>query len=180
MTDTTTNGTPPDARRLRLHRALREKLGNQVADDLVDFLPPAGWGDLVRRADLDAAVTRLDQKIDALGARLDQKIDALGARLDQKIDALGARLDQRIDALEERLDQKIDALGARLDQRIDALEDRITVIEHTLSEIKTDLRSLGNMKRTIVVTGVSMAVSIILGLGAIGVAFLQVATNAGG
>ena len=147
MTDTTTNGTPPDARRLRLHRALREKLGNQVADDLVDFLPPAGWGDLVRRADLDAAVTRLDQKIDALGARLDQKIDAL---------------------------------GARLDQRIDALEDRITVIEHTLSEIKTDLRSLGNMKRTIVVTGVSMAVSIILGLGAIGVAFLQVATNAGG
>ena len=169
MTDTTTNGTPPDARRLRLHRALREKLGNQVADDLVDFLPPAGWGDLVRRADLDAAVTRLDQKIDALGARLDQKIDALGARLDQ-----------RIDALEERLDQKIDALGARLDQRIDALEDRITVIEHTLSEIKTDLRSLGNMKRTIVATGISMAVSIILGLGAIGVAFLQVATNAGG
>ena len=169
MTDTTTNGTLPDARRLHLHRALREKLGNQVADDLVDFLPPAGWGDLVRRADLDAAVTRLDQKIDALGARLDQKIDALGARLDQ-----------RIDALEERLDQKIDALGARLDQRIDALEDRITVIEHTLSEIKTDLRSLGNMKRTIVVTGISMAVSIILGLGAIGVAFLQVATNAGG
>ena len=157
MTDTTANGTPPDARRLRLHRALREKLGNQVADDLVDFLSPAGWGDLVRRADLDAAVTRLDQKIDALGARLDQ----------------------RIDALEERLDQKIDALGARLDQRIDALEDRITVIEHTLSEIKTDLRSLGNMKRTIVVTGASMAVSIILGLGALGVAFLQVATNAG-
>jgi len=140
MTDTTTNGTPPDARRLRLHRALREKLGNQVADDPVDFLPPAGWGDLVRRADLDAAVTRLDQKIDALGARLDQ----------------------RIDALEQRLDQRIEA------------------IELTLRDIKGELRQLGNLKRTIVVTGVSMAVSIILGLGAIGVAFLQVATNAGG
>ena len=136
MTDTTTNGTPPDARRLRLHRALREKLGNQVADDLVDFLPPAGWGDLVRRADLDAAVTRLDQKIDAL--------------------------------------------GARLDQRIDSLEVRIEAIELTLRDIKGELRELGNLKRTIVVTGISMAVSIILGLGAIGVAFLQVATNAGG
>ncbi len=140
MTDTTTNGTPPDARRLRLHRALREKLGNQVADDLVDFLPPAGWGDLVRRADLDAAVTRLDQKIDAIGARLDQ----------------------RIDALEQRLDQRIEA------------------IELTLRDIKGELRQLGNLKRTIVVTGISMAVSIILGLGAIGVAFLQVVTNAGG
>ena len=136
MTDTTTNGTPPDARRLRLHRALREKLGNQVADDLVDFLPPAGWGDLVRRADLDAAVTRLDQKIDAL--------------------------------------------GARLDQRIDSLEVRIEAIELTLRDIRGELRELGNLKRTIVVTGISMAVSIILGLGAIGVAFLQVVTNAGG
>lgn len=129
MTDTTTNGTPPDARRLRLHRALREKLGNQVADDLVDFLPPAGWGDLVRRTDLDAAVTRLDQ---------------------------------RIDALEQRLDQRIEA------------------IELTLRDIKGELRELSNLKRTIVVTGVSMAVSIILGLGALGVAFLQVATSAGG
>ncbi len=136
MTDTTTNGTPPDARRLRLHRSLREKLGNQVADDLVDFLPPAGWGDLVRRADLDAAVTRLDQKIDAL--------------------------------------------GARLDQRIDSLEVRIEAIELTLRDIKGELRELANLKRTIVVTGVSMALSIILGLGAIGVAFLQVATSAGG
>jgi hypothetical protein len=123
MTETTTNGTPPDARRLRLHRALCEKIGNQVADDLVDFLPPAGWGDLVRRADLDAAV----------------------ARLDQTIDALGARLDQRIDALEERLDQRIEA------------------IELALRDIKSELRELGNLKRTIVVTGTSMAVSIILG-----------------
>ena len=135
MTDTITNGTPPDARRLRLHRSLREKLGNQVADDLVDFLPPAGWGDLVRRPDLDAAVTRLDQKIDAL--------------------------------------------GARLDQRIDSLEVRIEAIELTLRDIRGELRELGNLKRTIVVTGISMAVSIILGLGAIGVAFLQVATIAG-
>lgn len=96
----------------------------------------ATWGDLVRRADLDAAVTRLDQKIDAL--------------------------------------------GARLDQRIDGLEVRIGAIERMLGEIKNDLRSLGNPKRTIVVTGMSMAVSIILGLGAIGVAFLQVATRTGG
>jgi hypothetical protein len=140
MTDTFTNGTPPDSRRLRLHRALRERVGNEVADDLVDFLPPAGWGDLVRRADLEAAVTRLDQKIDALGERLDQ----------------------RIDALEERLDQ------------------RISAIKDTLREVRSELRELGNLKRTIVVTGASMAVSIILGLGALGVAFLQVATAAGG
>jgi hypothetical protein len=129
MTDTFTNGTPPDSRRLRLHRALRERVGNEVADDLVDFLPPAGWGDLVRRADLEAAVTRLAQKIDALGARLDQRIDS---------------------------------------------------IELTLREVRSELRELGNLKRTIVVTGASMAVSIILGLGALCVAFLQVATTAGG
>jgi len=85
-----------------------------------------------------------------------------------------------LDAAVTRLDQKIDALGARLDQRIDGLEVRIGAIERMLGEIKNDLRSLGNPKRTIVVTGMSMAVSIILGLGAIGVAFLQVATRTGG
>jgi len=85
-----------------------------------------------------------------------------------------------LDAAVTRLEHKIDALGARLDQRIDGLEVRIGAIERTLGEIKNDLRRLGNLKRTIVVTGMSMAVSIILGLGAIGVAFLQVAMRTGG
>ncbi|MFZ9578557.1 MAG: hypothetical protein ACO3AK_07250, partial [Ilumatobacteraceae bacterium] len=63
----------PDARRLRLHHSLQKTIGAAVSDDLMEFLPPSGWGDLVRRADLDATERRLDTKIDAFGERLDAR-----------------------------------------------------------------------------------------------------------
>ena len=129
MTDHSTNGVAPDVRRLRLHAWLRERLGDRLADDLMGFLSPAGWGDLVRRADLDAAVSLLDHRTDSLEHQLNGRMDS---------------------------------------------------IEQLLREVKTDVRNLGNIKRTIVATGVSMTLSIILGLGALGVAFLQAATATGG
>ena len=112
-----------------------------MADELIDFLPPSGWGDLVRKSDLDATERRLDAKIDAVGARLDTKIDALGARLDAKIDALGARLDARIDALS---------------QRVESLQEEV--------------RRLGNLRSTIILTGLSLFV----GLGSLMVAMFEV------
>jgi len=140
MTDHSTNGVAPDVRRLRLHAWLRERLGDQLADDLMGFLSPAGWGDLVRRADLDAAVSLLDH---------------------------------RTDSLEHQLNGRMDSLEQQLNGRMDS-------IEQLLREVKTDVRNLGNIKRTIVATGVSMTLSIILGLGALGVDFLQAATATGG
>ena len=138
----TTQSTPsPDAKRLRLHRSLEKVIGIDVADELIDFLPPSGWGDLVRKSDLEATERRLDAKIDALGARLDDKIDALGARLDDKIGALGARLDARIDALS---------------QRVESLQEEV--------------RRLGNLRSTIIITGLSLFV----GLGSLMVAMFQV------
>ena len=112
-----------------------------MVDELIDFLPPSGWGDLVRKSDLEATERRLDSKIDAVGARLDTKIDALGARLDAKIDALGARLDARIDALS---------------QRVESLQEEV--------------RRLGNLRSTIIITGLSLFV----GLGSLMVAMFQV------
>ena len=127
----TAQSTPsPDAKRLRLHRSLEKVIGVDVADELIDFLPPSGWGDLVRKSDLEATERRLDSDIDALGARLDAKIDALGARLDARIDALS----QRVESLQE------------------------------------EVRRLGNLRSTIIITGLSLFV----GLGSLMVAMFEV------
>ena len=126
----------------------------------MEFLPPSGWGDLVRRCDLDATERRLDAKIDALGARLDARIDAMGGR---------------IDALEARLDARIDALEARLDARIDALEARIDRLERQIAEVRDEVRALGNLRTTIVLTGASVGISLFVGLGGLMVAMLQFA-----
>lgn len=139
--ETAQSTSSPDAKRLRLHRSLEKVIGIDVADELIDFLPPSGWGDLVRKSDLEATERRLDSDIDALGARLDAKIDALGARLDAKIDALGARLDARIDALS---------------QRVESLQEEV--------------RRLGNLRSTIIITGLSLFV----GLGSLMVAMFEV------
>jgi hypothetical protein len=121
----------PDAKRLRLHHSLQKKIGAAVADDLMEFLPPSGWGDLVRRSDLDA--------------------------------------------VERRLDAKIDALGERLDARIDALEVRIDGLERQLVQLRDEVRALGNLRTTIVLTGASLGISLFVGLGGLMVAIVQLA-----
>ena len=128
--ETAQSAPSPDAKRLRLHPSLEKVIGVDVADELIDFLPPSGWGDLVRKSDLEATERRLDSDIDALGARLDAKIDALGARLDARIDALS----QRVESLQE------------------------------------EVRRLGNLRSTIIITGLSLFV----GLGSLMVAMFQV------
>ena len=130
----------PDAKRLRLHHSLQKKIGAAVADDLMEFLPPSGWGDLVRRSDLETVERRLDAKIEALGARLDARIDAL---------------------------------GERLDARIDALEVRIDGLERQIVELHDEVRALGNLRTTIVLTGASLGISLFVGLGGLMVAIVQ-------
>ena len=153
----------PDTKRLRLHRSLQQQIGAALADELMEFLPPAGWGELARRSDVEFVHQRLGQKIDSVEARLDQKIDSVEARLDQKIDAVEARLAQKIDALE-----------ARLDAFIVEVNEKFARINADIAELRADVRS---MKRTLVVTAVTMTGSIIFGVGGIMVAFLQLAVE---
>ena len=51
------------AQRRALHEGLVKKLGADVANTLMDYLPPAGWSDLARRSDLDAMESRLKAEL---------------------------------------------------------------------------------------------------------------------
>ncbi len=56
-----------ETQRHALHRTLREALGGPMAEILMEHLPPAGWGDVVRRADLEqmqsTIVSALTEKV---------------------------------------------------------------------------------------------------------------------
>ena len=42
-----------DSRRFELHQTLRDNLGDDVADTLMEHLPPSGWGGVARQSDLE-------------------------------------------------------------------------------------------------------------------------------
>lgn len=77
-----------EARRLEMHLAFREALGDEVADTLMEYLPPSGWNDLVRTRDVLEMEKRLDSRMNELEKRLDSRIDSL----DDRIKATNSRL----------------------------------------------------------------------------------------
>jgi hypothetical protein len=59
-----------EAQRRALHEQLTKKLGADVADTLMDQLPPAGWSDLARGSDVDNLGQALRLEMQALESRL--------------------------------------------------------------------------------------------------------------
>ena len=52
--------TITEARRFEMHLELKKKLGDDVADTLMEHLPPSGWEDVVRVRDLTPLKMQID------------------------------------------------------------------------------------------------------------------------
>jgi len=68
--------TVSESQRRALHDGLVKKLGADVADTLMDYLPPAGWSELARSSDVDNLGQTLRLEMRAMESRLEAKIDA--------------------------------------------------------------------------------------------------------
>ena len=77
--------------RLEMHLGLRKVLGDDVANTLMEHLPPSGWGDVARKYDVSMATDLINIRIDSL----DRRMDVIDKRMDI--------IDKRLDAIERRL-----------------------------------------------------------------------------
>ena len=99
-----------EAERFTLHQTLRTLMPEAVADTLMSHLPPAGWSDVARRADIDALRSEFFARSDQNDSRMD--------RMDSRFDMIEARMDQfvvRMDQFEVRLtrtEEKLDNLAS--------------------------------------------------------------------
>lgn len=66
-----------EAQRFELHLGLQKFLGDDMADILMEYLPPAGWGDVARRSDVHV----LEQVLSARMAVVEARLEGLEARL---------------------------------------------------------------------------------------------------
>ena len=130
-----------EAERFTLHQTLRSLMPEAVADTLMSHLPPTGWSDIARKADIDAQNLRFD-RIDAKFVEIDARFDRIDAKfveIDKKFVEIDARFD-RIDTRFDRIDTRFDRIDAKFDE-------------------------LASMKRYVVTTGIAIA-ALICGVGA--------------
>ena len=107
----------------RLSRKFYEALGEEIANELVDWFNAV---DLTYRADLRELNELNFARFDA---KLEQRIAQSEARLDAKINRLEAQLNAKIDRVEAELGAKIDRVEAGLSAKID----------RGLAELRADL-----------------------------------------
>ncbi|HUK22226.1 MAG TPA: hypothetical protein VLV45_11820 [Gemmatimonadales bacterium] len=104
----------------KLSRALYDKLGDHVADELVDWF---NMVDATYRADLRELNELNFARFDA---KLEQRLAELRTELRAEMQAGFARLDARIDQLTLHADGRIDQLTSQMHARMAKLETRLT------------------------------------------------------
>ncbi|MGA0957583.1 MAG: hypothetical protein ACO3TV_01550 [Ilumatobacteraceae bacterium] len=86
--------TSREQRRFRMRASLGEQLGDEVAEDLMDSLPPFDWMQIATKDD----IRRLEIRFDSIDHRFDS--------IDQQFEVMERRfdlVDQRFDLFESKL-----------------------------------------------------------------------------
>jgi len=99
--------------RLRLHQRLVELLDPELADAMMESMPPTPWDQLASKTDLAALDLRFDRLETALGAQ-STAITAQGERLEAMITAQGERFEVMITTQGERFEAKLERVESRL------------------------------------------------------------------
>lgn len=101
--------TITEAKRLELHQDLRNTIGVEAADTLMEHLPPTGWADVVRRSDLDNqtavtagefALVRSEMATEFAAVRNEMKSEFAAVRNEMKSlgDALRIHIEERLNS----------------------------------------------------------------------------------
>ncbi len=101
--------------RIRPHQRLVELLDPELADAMMESMPPTPWDQLATKTDLAA----IDLRFDRLEAAMDTQSTAIAAQ--------GERLEATIAAQGERLDAMYAARGERFEAKLERVESRLAV-----------------------------------------------------
>ncbi len=90
--------TVSEERRLEMTRVLKEVLGDEAANIMMEHLPVGGWVELARRSDVADLDSRVTLRMDSLEIRMDA--------LEHRMDVLEHRMDMmelRLQFIEQRI-----------------------------------------------------------------------------
>jgi len=87
-----------EASRREMHAKLEEVLGAQVANTVMEYLPPVGWADVATKHDLDAQNVLMKHDLDAQITLVRSDLDAQITLVRHDLDALSVLFQSKLDA----------------------------------------------------------------------------------
>jgi uncharacterized protein YukE len=162
---------PADERtRLQIRQHFIELMNEELADAIMESMPPVPWPEIATTRDLAALETRFDARFDQVDARLEQ--------MDTRLDQVDARLDQ-VDARFEQVDARFEQIDGRfdlVDGRFTQTDDRFDQMERYISNELIGLEGRLSMRFTEAVRLVVVS-TVLLFTGILGLAATYVATG---
>ena len=117
--------------RTELHLKLKDLLGNNMAEVLMEHLPPSGWGDVARKSDIDQLSILMDAKFQAIETSMDARLGTIETSTTAKFQAIETLMDTKFSTVEVRFNA-IDARFNAVDQRFEYVENTLRGVQHGL------------------------------------------------
>ena len=68
-----------ESARYEMHKELRNRLGEPVADSLMELLPPSGWSAVALKSDIDQLRGEMNTRFAAVDRRIDSLVHGMWA-----------------------------------------------------------------------------------------------------
>ena len=107
--------TTTEAERFQMHESLIHTHGKEVADIIMEHLPPTGWGDVARRSDVAGLQVLTKKDIDMLRISIRGDMEALRLEIRGEMQELRTEMRGEMQAL--RLEMRSEMQALRLEMR---------------------------------------------------------------
>lgn len=141
--------TITDSQRTDVHNCLRDLMGQEMADIMMELLPPVGWGEVVRRQDVNGLGISLRAELSETRSDLQREIQAVRHELKTEISEVRSELKAEIQEVRSELKAEIREFRNELKTEIQEVRAELaTFREVTNSRLDSLEKSINGLKQT--------------------------------
>lgn len=134
--------TITDKQRTGVHNCLRDLMGQEMADIMMELLPPVGWGEVVRRQDMNGLGVSLRAEMSETRSDLQREIQAVRHELKAEIQQVRTELKAEIQEVRAELKAEIQEVRAELATFREVTNSRLDSLEKGINSLKSTITTL--------------------------------------
>ena len=131
-----------DSKRTDIHNCLRDLMGHDMADIMMEFLPPVGWGEVVRRQDVNSLGVALRSEMSVMGSDMHTEIAEVRNELKADIAEVRTELTAKIAGVRNELKSDIAELRGEFVAFKQVTEVRFASLDASITSLKNTVTTL--------------------------------------